>query len=82
MDVKEINKILDIAKKASLEAGYLLKNNRLEMNKTISDIGHDIKLIGDSEAEKIIRKIITENNNFPILGEELGKDSGLDNTFG
>lgn len=81
MDVKEINKILDIAKKASLEAGYLLKNNRLEMNKTISDIGHDIKLIGDSEAEKIIRKIITENNNFPILGEELGKDSGLDNTF-
>jgi myo-inositol-1(or 4)-monophosphatase len=81
MNVIEINKILDIAKKASREAGHLLKNNRLEMNKTISDIGHDIKLIGDSEAEKIIRKIITKNNNFPILGEELGKDYGLDDTF-
>jgi myo-inositol-1(or 4)-monophosphatase len=56
---KDFNQELNIAKKAALEAGILLKNNK-----------EDIKLRPDIEAEKIIKNIIKQDSCYGILGEE------------
>ena len=74
MDI-DFNKELTIAKRAVLEAGNFLRNNKNNLNKTISSTNRDIKLQADIEAEKIIKDIINNNSNFRVLAEESGMSS-------
>ena len=68
----ELDSWLAIAKSAALEAGnYLLINQGKEL-KILHDAGRDIKLQLDIDTENIIKKIISSQSEFSILGEETG----------
>ena len=68
----ELDSWLVIAKSAALEAGkYLLINQGKEL-KILHDAGRDIKLQLDIDTENIIKKNISSQSEFPILGEETG----------
>ena len=74
MDI-DFSRELTIAKKAALEAGNFLRENKNNLNKTISSTDRDIKLKADIEAEKIIKDIINDGSSFGILAEESGISS-------
>lgn len=60
---------LELAKKASVQAGNLLKKRQ---NMEIDDFsGKDIKLSSDKLSEKVIMEIL-KDSNIPILSEEFG----------
>ena len=68
----ELDSWLAIAKSAALEAGkYLLINQDKEL-KILHDAGRDIKLQLDLDTENIIKKNISSQSEFSILGEETG----------
>ena len=67
-----IKKELAIAKKAALEAGKYLRNNKIKLNQELSSTNRDIKLQADIDAERIIKDIIKKNSNIGILAEESG----------
>ena len=68
----ELDSWLAIAKSAALEAGkYLLINQDKEL-KILHDEGRDIKLQLDLDTENIIKKNISSQSEFSILGEETG----------
>ena len=68
----ELDSWLAIAKSAALEAGkYLLINQGKEL-KILHDADRDIKLQLDIDTENIIKKNISSQSEFPILGEETG----------
>mgnify|MGYP001048747476 FL=1 len=68
----ELDSWLAIAKFAALEAGkYLLINQDKEL-KILHDAGRDIKLQLDIDTENIIKKNISSQSEFSILGEETG----------
>ena len=68
----ELDSWLVIAKSAALEAGkYLLINQGKEL-KILHDAGRDIKLQLDIDTENIIKKNISSQSEFSILGEETG----------
>lgn len=73
---------LNIAKKAALAAGDILKKNKGDLNKTTFESSKDIKLEADISAEKLIKAILSKESAFPILAEESGKSvDDLGNTF-
>ena len=76
-----IEKELDVAKKASEIAAALLKNYKNDLNEILSDEGRDIKLKADLESEKLIKEYLLSNSNFPILAEESGANQDLGNSF-
>ena len=73
----DFTKELTIAKKAALEAGHFLRENKKNLSKTLSSTNRDIKLQADIEAEKIIKDIIKLDSNFGILAEESGMSEGF-----
>ena len=70
---------LMIAKKAAVEAGNYLKNNKQSLNSIISSTEKDIKLQADISAERIIKDILIKESSFEILAEESGMSS--ENSF-
>jgi len=77
-----LDKELNIAKKAALTAGDLLLNKKDILNKSIFTSNRDIKLEADIAAENLIKDIIRNESSFPILAEEGGKSvDNLGNTF-
>jgi len=52
----DCKKEIDIAKKAALEAGKYLRNNKVKLNQVLSSTNRDIKLKADNEAERIIKE--------------------------
>ncbi|MDB4135771.1 inositol monophosphatase [Gammaproteobacteria bacterium] len=73
---------LNIAKKAALAAGDILKKNKGDLNKTTFESSKDIKLEADISAEKLIKAILSKESAFPILAEESGKSAdNLGSTF-
>ncbi len=69
---------LEIAKKACISAGIFLRN--LEEKRINLNLGKDIKLQADLDAEKVICEILTASFSYPILSEEsyrLEETSGL-----
>ena len=73
---------LEIAKKATIEAGNILLNLKDELNKENISSGKDIKLKADIEAEKLIKEYLLSKSDIPILGEETGASiSKLGKTF-
>ena len=77
-----LDKELNIAKKAALTAGDLLLNKKDILNKLIFTSNRDIKLEADIAAENLIKDIIRNESSFPILAEEGGKSvDNLGDTF-
>mgnify|MGYP001314511487 FL=1 len=77
-----LEKELNIAKKAALTAGDLLLNKKDILNKSIFTSDRDIKLEADIAAENLIKDIIRNESSFPILAEEGGKSvDDLGDTF-
>lgn len=77
-----LQKELNIAKKAALTAGDLLLNKKDILNKSIFTSDRDIKLEADIAAENLIKDIIRNESSFPILAEEGGKSvDDLGDTF-
>jgi len=72
----DYKKEIDIAKKAALEAGKYLRNNKVKLNKVLSSTNRDLKLKADNEAERIIKDIIKRESSIGILAEESGMSSG------
>ena len=72
MEKNNINKKIFIDKKAILEAGNLLLKNKASLNEVILSSNKDVKLKADIDAEKIIKTIIENDSDYPILGEESG----------
>ena len=73
MEKRDINIDLDIAKKAAVESGKLLLENKSHLNNLLESGSKDTKLIADLESESLIKKIIESSSQYPILAEESGK---------
>jgi myo-inositol-1(or 4)-monophosphatase len=82
MNIESMDHEISIARKASLEAGKILTNNKKALNKATFESSKDIKLEADISAENIIKSILNEESLFPILAEESGKSvDDLGSTF-
>ena len=75
MSTTDIENELKIAKRAALAAGNILKKKKGNLNKAIFCSETDIKLEADVVAENLIKTIIQDSSNIPILAEESGKSS-------
>jgi len=75
MEVDNLNKELELAVKAAKDAGKLLLNNKKELNSLLDSDPKDTKLKADISSENLIKEIIINNSNYPILAEESGKSS-------
>ena len=82
MNIESMGHEISIARKASLEAGKILANNKKALNKATFESSKDIKLEADISAENLIKSILNEESLFPILAEESGKSvDDLGSTF-
>ena len=66
---------LKVAKLAALAAGDILKTKKKDLNVETFGSERDIKLEADVVAETLIKKIIQDESDIPILAEESGKSS-------
>ena len=66
---------LKVAKSAALAAGKILKTKKSDLNVETFSSERDIKLKADVVAETLIKEIIEDQSNIPILAEESGKSS-------
>ena len=66
---------LKVAKSAALAAGEILKTKKSDLNVETFSSERDIKLEADVVAETLIKEIIEDQSNIPILAEESGKSS-------
>lgn len=73
MDKAIILQELSLAKKAALLAGKKLIKERDVLNKQIFSSDKDIKLDADIHTEILIKDMISQNSQYPILAEESGK---------
>ena len=77
-----IKKEIIIAKKAAIEAGNILLNDKARLIEILSSTNKDIKLKADISAEEIIKEILKSESSFPILAEESGQSAkNLSDTF-
>ena len=76
-----IDKELEVAKKASEIAASLLTDHKHKINEILSNEGRDVKLKADLESEKLIKEYLLINSDFPILAEESGASKDLGNSF-
>ena len=67
----EIDKLKHIAINASKKAGDYLNSQKASKKEILSEIGRDIKLEIDQNAEKLIREEL-ESTGVAVLGEEFG----------
>jgi myo-inositol-1(or 4)-monophosphatase len=72
-----IKKELKTAKEAAIAAGEALLDKKESLNQAIFSSNKDIKLKADIVAENIIKELLNNKSNFPILAEESGKSSEL-----
>ena len=75
MSVVDLENELKVAKMAALAAGDILKTKKNDLNVETFSSERDIKLQADVVAETLIKKIIQDESNIPILAEESGKSS-------
>lgn len=82
MNTLDLHKEIQTAKDAAKAAGKLLEANKQDLNQLIYSSDTDIKLKADVEAENLIKSILSDRSNFPILAEESGKsENKLEETF-
>ena len=77
----DLNQCLNIAKSAALLAGEFLLNAKGKNLEVLSNTGRDLKLQLDIDTEKLIKKHISSDSSYPILGEETGSNGDLDGLF-
>ena len=70
-----IKKEIIIAKRAAIEAGNILLNDKARLIEILSSTNKDIKLKADISAEEIIKEILKSESSFPILAEESGQSA-------
>ena len=75
MSAVDLENELKVAKLAALTAGEILKTKKSDLNIETSSSERDIKLEADVVAETLIKEIIEDESNIPILAEESGKSS-------
>lgn len=75
MSVVDLENELKVAKIAALAAGEILKTKKSDLNIETSSSERDIKLEADIVTETLIKEIIEDESNIPILAEESGKSS-------
>jgi myo-inositol-1(or 4)-monophosphatase len=75
MSALDFENELKVAKLAALTAGEILKTKKSDLNIETSSSERDIKLEADAVAETLIKEIIEDESNIPILAEESGKSS-------
>jgi len=75
MSALDLENELKVAKLAALTAGEILKTKKSDLNIETSSSERDIKLEADVVAETLIKEIIEDESNIPILAEESGKSS-------
>ena len=77
-----IKKEIIIAKRAAIEAGNILLNDKVRLIEILSSTNKDIKLKADISAEEIIKETLKSESSFPILAEESGQSAkNLSDTF-
>ena len=82
MNTLDLHKEIQTAKDAAKAAGKLLEANKQDLNQLIYSSDTDIKLKADVKAENLIKSILSDRSNFPILAEESGKsENNLDEIF-
>lgn len=72
---------LEIARNAAGKAGEFLLKGKAPVQKVTKEIGKDIKIQADVQAEQIIIDYLKKYSNFPILSEETGLIKGEDQEF-
>ncbi len=73
-----------LARRAALDAGRLLREQRAALNQVTRSAQHDVKLRADRDAEAVILKILRAESSDPILAEESGESelpSGSDRGY-
>ena len=75
MSAVDLENELKVAKLAALAAGEILKTKKSDLNVETFSSERDIKLEADVVAETLIKEIIEDQSNIPILAEESGKSS-------
>ena len=75
MSIINFENELKIAKTAALAAGDILRTKKCDLNEETFSSNRDIKLEADIAAEILIKKIIQDASDIPILAEESGKSS-------
>lgn len=73
----ELNRELELAKRAALAAGGWLRHVSPTQRLVDSDAGRDIKLAADREAEAIVLGNL-RSSGFPVLAEESGMAGNVD----
>ena len=69
--------LLDCAERAARAAGSRLCTGTADL-RTVNFVDRrDVKLQADVESEKLIRGLLEEETDYPIIGEEEGGDAGL-----
>jgi len=82
MNAVDLENELKVAKSAALAAGEILKTKKSDLNIETFSSERDIKLQADVVAETLIKEIIQDESNIPILAEESGKSiDDLGSTF-
>lgn len=77
MNKINLDKELEVAKKAAYIAGKLLLGEDGNLKKELLSTDRDLKLNADVMAEKKIIDIISKESNYPILAEESGLSSEM-----
>jgi len=81
MPKKELGRLLELAKSASLQAGKFLLKNRGGKQEILLSEGRDIKLKLDLDVEIIIKDALSSESQLAILGEETGKNKNLEEVY-
>lgn len=69
--------LLKLAENSAKAAGAILLEGTEGFRKVNTDLPRDIKIQADIESETLIRKLLAEETNFSIIGEEKGGDPDL-----
>ena len=77
----DLNQCLKTAKSAALLAGEFLLDAKGKNLEVLSNTGRDLKLQLDIDTEKLIKKNISSDSSYPILGEETGSSGDLDGPY-
>lgn len=73
LNKNELKSLFDIANTAAKNAGNYLFDRKNDEKKIFNEIGRDIKLEIDRDAENLIRQELIQTK-IPVLGEEFGDD--------
>ena len=77
----DLNQCLNTAKSAALLAGEFLLKAKGKNLEVLSNTGRDLKLQLDIDTETLIKKYISSDSSYPILGEETGSSGDLDGFY-